>query len=406
MRGSPPTPAVLAVTLLLAGCSVLGSRVDRLPDNARAQGYVVVSKPVTLPRSIVDSDCGPESICAVMHYWGKSASVTEISSLIRDPGQPGIYSPDLPALARSKGLRSRFVSGTVGRIKTAIDRDVPPIIMVEAAPGAFHYFVVSGYNDRTGTVVCEDYEGSKRLISFEDVEEAWRRPDHVMLELELSTADADYRAAANLESEGLWGEAIALHKRALQADPDHYEARVGLANCQLAQGKLEEALEGYRLAFKIKPADPKLCNNLANVVLELRRDPEEAERLAGSAVEQFDAAVRRLREDASREPQPSVRAVRQRELARAERDLAHAMGTLGQAQAAGRKHVLAIASWRASYDHFALTEFDWRAKRQYEIGLSQRQISMPAEARKSLERALSEARDPSLREKIQAALKE
>jgi hypothetical protein len=405
MRGCRPPLAVLPAALLLAGCSSLGSRLDRLPDNARGQGYVIVSRPVTLPRSRVDSDCGPESICAVIQYWGKPASISEISVLIRDPQTPGIYSPDLPALARSKGLRSRFLAGTVGRLKSAIDRDVPPIIMVEAASNAFHYFVVSGYNDKTRVLVCEDYDGSKRLIGYEELEEAWRRPDHVMLELDPSTADADYRAASNLEAEGLWGEAVVLHKRALQADPEHYEARVGLANCYLAQGKLSEALEEYKHAYGVNPADPKVCNNLANVYLELHRELTEAERLAASAVEQYDAAFRRMRDEASREPQSAIRAVRQRELAKAERDLAHALGTLGQAQAAAGKHVLAVSAWQASYDHFALTEFDWRAKRQYEIGLSQRQLSMPSEARKSLERALLEAKDPQLREKIQAALK-
>ncbi|HXX95100.1 MAG TPA: tetratricopeptide repeat protein [Planctomycetota bacterium] len=401
------TLAVLATatSLLLAGCSALGSRLDRLPDNARSQGYVVVSKPVTLPRSKVESDCGPESICAVIQYWGRPASISEISELIRDPNTPGIYSPDLPALARSKGLRSRFLTGTVVRLKSAIDRDVPPIIMVEAASGAFHYFVVSGYNETLRSVVCEDYEGSKRLIGYDALEEAWKRPDHVMLELEPSTADADFRAASNLEAEGLWGEAIALHKRALQADPDHYEARVGLANCYLAQGKLEESVEEYRRAYQVNPADPKVCNNLANVYLELHKEFAEAERLATLGVEQYDAAYRRAREAVEREPQKAVRAVRQRELARAERDLAHALGTLGQAQAAQDKHALAISALQASYDHFALTEFDWRAKRQLEIALSQRKLSMPAEARKSLERALDQAKDPFLREKIEAALK-
>jgi tetratricopeptide (TPR) repeat protein len=405
MRGSRRARATVAVAALLTGCSGLGSRIDRLPENANRQGYVTVSKPVTVPRSSVESDCGPESVCAVMHYWGKPASVAEISLLIRDPKRPGIYSPDLAALARNKGLRARFLSGTVGRIKTAIDRDVPPIIMVEVAASAFHYFVVSGYNDRTAILVCEDYDGSKRLISYEDVEAAWQRPDHVMLELDPSTADADYRAAANLESEGLFGEAVVLHKRALQNDPAHYEARVGLANCYLAQGKLPEALEEYRQAYQANAIDPKVCNNLANIYLELKRDLAEAERLSSSAVDQYQAAYLRIRGDVEREPQAAVRAVRERELARAERDLAHSLGTLGQARAAAGKHLLAISAWQASYDHFSLTEFDWRAKRLYEIGLSRRALSMPAEAKKSLEQALGEAKDPFLQEKIRAALK-
>src|SRR5207244_12425361 len=83
MRGSGPALAAL-VAALLASCSSIGDKIDRLPDNARARGFVTLSRPVALPRSRLTSDCGPESICAVINYWGKPASLKEISLLVRD----------------------------------------------------------------------------------------------------------------------------------------------------------------------------------------------------------------------------------------------------------------------------------------------------------------------------------
>jgi tetratricopeptide (TPR) repeat protein len=394
------------LTLLLAACSNVGTLIDRLPENAAAQGYVLVSKPVTLPKSRLSSDCGPEAVCAVINYWGKPATVEEISMLVRDPKVTGIFSADLPHLARQKGLKPTLLAGNAGQIKKSVDRDVPPIIMVSGRTGEFHYFVVSGYNDKELLIVCEEYDQTKRLISYDELESLWGPADHVMLELELSNAESDYLGGANLESEGLFAEAIQFYKRALGIDPEHYETRVGLGNCLLAQGKMSEALEEYRRAFKTNSTDPRVCNNLANIYIELKSELKEAERLAGISVDQFDAAYRHAREEVDRETVQAIRSIKQRELSRTELDLAHALGTLGQARAANGEHSQAVAAWQASFDHFPLTEFDSRAKRLYEMALSYRQVSMPAQARTCLKDSLELARDSALRSKIEDALKE
>jgi tetratricopeptide (TPR) repeat protein len=402
---SPTRAAWAALFLAAAGCGGIGSRIARLPDDAPARGWVVLPRPVTLPRSRLTSDCGPETLCAVINYWGRPASVQELSRLVRDPKMQGIPSNDMILLAQAKGLRADPVAGSVGRIKRAVDRAVPPIVMVEAGGGLFHFFVVTGYNDREQAVVCEEYDDSKRLIGYAELETLWEKPRHFMLELEVSKADDYYQQAANLEAEGLPREAAVLHRKALEADPGHYEARVGLGNCLLYQGRLEDALAEYLRAKEASPSDPRVLNNLANVYLELKREIPEAERLAGKAVDGYDAEHRRVRAEIEAETQPAVRAARQRELGRAQRDLAHALGTLGQARSANGHPQLAIAAWKGSYDHFPLTEFDFRAKRQYEIGLAFRALEMPAEARGHLERALAEAKDPALLEKIRAALR-
>jgi tetratricopeptide (TPR) repeat protein len=414
MRGSgPPLAGLAAASLYLAACSPIGgTKVDRLPDNAASRGFVVVSRPVALPRSRLTADCLPESICAVVNFWGKSASVQELSILVRNPEVPGIPTHFVGKLARAKGLNAVLLHGTIGHVKNAIDRDVPPIIMVKTGGKDFHFYVVTGYNDREQVIVCEEYDNSKRLLGYEEVEDLWTDPkhernaDHFMMELQRSTAGDDYESGADREARGRYGEAITLYKRALEADPAHYEARVGLGNCYLFTRKLDEAMAEYKRAYEINPADPKVCNNLANVYIELKRDAAEAVRLAGAAVDRYRAEVGHSREDVARETQPTVRAIRQQELALRELDLADALGTFGQAHALAGQHALAISAWKASLDHYPLTEFDSRARRNLEIGLSCRALSMPAEARTHLLRALEEAKDPLLREKIQAALKE
>ena len=340
-----------------------------------------------------------------MNYWGKAASVEELSFYGRTPNMTGMLSTQVPVLARQKGFKATFLEGSVGKIKNAIDRGVPPIIGVQSGGGNYHAFVVIGYNDQEKTIVCEEYEDTKRLIPYEEIEELWQPAGHLMLELEISKSDELFTEGAGLEAKGRYDEAAVLYRKALQLDPACYEARVGLGNCLLFKHKLEEALTEYKLAFEANSADPRVCNNLANIYLELKRELPEAERLAGLAVERYEAAFRHLRSAADQETRPALRTVRLAELKDAELDLADALGTLGQARAANERHDLAIAAWKAARDHYPLTEFDVRAKRSLEIAQSCRALNMPAEARRNLECALHEARDPDLRSKIESLLK-
>lgn len=341
-----------------------------------------------------------------MNYWGKPATVEELSFYGRTPNLTGMLSTQVPVLARQKGFKATFLEGSVGRLKNAIDRGVPPIIGVQSGGGNYHAFVVIGYCDKERIIVCEEYEDTKRLISYEEIEELWQPAGHLMLELEVSRAEELFADGASLEAKGRYDDAAALYRKALQADPKFYEARVGLGNCLLFQHKLEEALQEYKLAFESNAADPRVCNNLANVYLELKRELPEAERLAGLAVERYEAVLRHARSGAERETQPALRQIRMAELKDAEMDLADALGTLGQARAANDRHDLAIAAWKAARDHYPLTEFDVRAKRLLEIALSCRALRMPAEARRHLESALREARDPDLRARIEKAARD
>ncbi|MBI3854478.1 MAG: hypothetical protein HY293_02175 [Planctomycetes bacterium] len=60
----------------------------------------------------MSADCVPESLCAVMNYWGKSASVEELSFLGRTSNVAGIPFTQVPALARQKGFKAAFVGST------------------------------------------------------------------------------------------------------------------------------------------------------------------------------------------------------------------------------------------------------------------------------------------------------
>ena len=404
--GSPLVGVLLAAcaALSLSACSGIGTTVDRLPADAASRGYVLLSKPVTLPRSRLTAECVPESVCAVMNYWGKSASVEELSFYGRNSNLNGMLSTQVPVLARQKGFRATFVEGSVGRIKNAVDRGVPPIIGVEAGGGNYHCFVVIGYSDPDQVIVCEEYGDSKRLIPYEEVERIWQPAGHLMLELEISKAEELFADAADMEAKARYADAAQLYKKALALDATLYEARLGLGNCLYFEHRREEALKEYRLAYEANKADPRVLNNLANVLLDLKKDLEEAERLSERAVEAYGAALDRAKHAVEQEPEGAARSIRLKEAANAELDLADAFATLGEIRATNGKHETAIAAWKAAVSHTPLTLFDVRAKRLHLVALSFKALSMPAEARRHLDSALREARNPDLRAKIEAEL--
>src|SRR5205814_2046325 len=118
-----------------------------------------------------------------------AAAVEELSFYGRMPNLNGMLFTQVPVIARQKGFKTTFLEGSVGKVKNAVDRGVPPIIGVQSGSGNYHCFVVIGYNDKEQTLVCEEYHDTKRLISYEEIETLWQPAGHLMLELEVSRAE-------------------------------------------------------------------------------------------------------------------------------------------------------------------------------------------------------------------------
>ena len=65
-------------------------------------------------------------------------------------------------------------------------------------------------------------------------------------------------------------------RRALDIQPDHYEARVNLGNVLYNQGRLEEAAAQYQISIEINSNNPVVHNNLGNLLSTLDKNEEAA----------------------------------------------------------------------------------------------------------------------------------
>lgn len=89
------------------------------------------------------------------------------------------------------------------------------------------------------------------------------RRQAIDLASELIAEAPDYAEAYNqraiaLYLEGRYTECIRDSRKAMELNPYHFDAASGLANCYLKLGRQTEALEAFRLAQQINPADAEL----------------------------------------------------------------------------------------------------------------------------------------------------
>lgn len=404
--------------LFVAGCSTIPLKLHESVSREELikNGYVLVSNPVVIPKG-GQYDCGPEVASALFAYWGIDVPVSEAALILKTDRSHATLSIDLIPFFRRKGLSAKPLKGTIGSLKNGIDAGKPSIIMLEVAShiapfsnplGAsrvFHFFLVTGYNDSQKTVFCPAPEGKGYEIAYAVLDDYWKNAGYFMLDVKPMGPDDYFDLAADAESKGDYASALSLFRKALDLDSRHAQSLVGMGNCLLSVGKKDEALKAYQEASKLNPNDPKLLNNLANLYGALGQRIDEAARLSENAVTGYRAEIARIEERLQHEASSSERerqTVRRNEL---QIELAYALGTLGQLRFKTKNFLGAVAAWQSSIETIPLKMFDFRAKRNYEIGLAYVELKDPKKARESLSEATALVKDPLLREEIEKALK-
>lgn len=398
----PFVPLLFAVLVLLTACSGgMGRRIEGLPSDSSARGYIVRGETLTLRKGRLPLYCGPEALCAVMEFWGESADVEQIARAVYDSGRGGTLPSVLLLHAQKLGFSAEAKRGSIGAIKNQIDKGILPIIEVRIREGLFHYFVVVGYSDREETVICLDYDGSRRLIGYSELEEHWAPTNHEMILVGLGTAQQEFDLGAVAERNGKWEEAVARYRKAVEREPRHVEARIGLGNCLRRMDRPGDALAAYEEALRLAPEDAAALNNFADLLLETDRDATRSEEMADRAVDRLQDDVTHTREELAKELREGERRLLVRELRFRELKLAYALGTLGEARFRNGRNELAAAAWKSSLDLFPLTHPDSRARRMWDLSRAHRALGMDASARDWRRQALDIARDPALRARIE-----
>lgn len=122
-----------------------------------------------------DNTCGQAAMTSVLNYWGIDV---DYQTVINDTN-PNNGATDLltiQAYMINNGLQSLIHNdSTLDLLKKIIDGGKPAIVLLDFGTlGTEHYVVVSGYNDKKGTILINDpRNGANLSMSQTDFDDKW-----------------------------------------------------------------------------------------------------------------------------------------------------------------------------------------------------------------------------------------
>ena len=167
----------LCVLLLFGGCATTG--------RSSKETLAAIDVPF-FPQETFQ--CGPASLATVVNYWYGKTGVTksltpdEIAQEIYSPSARGVLGIDMERYARQHGFQTEQVAGSLNRLKQSIDRDIPPILLVDYGFSLYqrnHFIVAKGYS-ANGFLVNSGREESK-FIANEELLNIWKKTGYWML---------------------------------------------------------------------------------------------------------------------------------------------------------------------------------------------------------------------------------
>lgn len=324
--------------------------------------------------------CGAGSLSTVLRHYGDPRSMAEWDgSLPKTRG--GVLSIDMLIAARQRGFRAELAKADGATVSHWLRQGRPVILMLQVidSPGHrydfFHYVVADGIDDPAALVRLQFGDGRGRWTTFDRIEKAWSGGGHAALFIEPGGAapaavsgEQMLREAVLLEDSGYPAEAAAAYRQLLDHNPSAL-AWTDLGNAEAQLGNHDQAESAFRQALILDPGYRDALNNLAWLLFKMKK-LEEAEPLARAAVAT---------------PGPDRYVVRD---------------TLARIQSARGRCADAIGTFNAALGDVPSSRPSARAALEAGLAAAQLQCGLAAEARTTLDAALTHAPDPGTEREI------
>jgi hypothetical protein len=303
---------------------LLGFAACRAPAPGRVHGSVPADAGyVTLPRAVRleakgTHDCAAVALHAILAFHEHPEELAVLRRELAVPTVEGSFPQQVMQAARERGFRARPVDGSFLAIRREIDAGRPALLMIRVGAERNHFVVATGYQRVRREVVFAHESGGCWILGADELDAAWRPCGHLQITLAPDPGGALLAVARTREADGDHEGALEIYRSVLAVLPGDPRARLGAGNCLALTGDAAQARREYLAAYRAGSRDPALLNNLADVSLHLGRDVDRATGWAAAAV----AAYRVRLEAATLDLQRAVAA----------RQLAHALGTLGEAR--------------------------------------------------------------------------
>jgi ABC-type bacteriocin/lantibiotic exporter with double-glycine peptidase domain len=195
-----PHQALVAIAALSLGCaSYKGSSHETQPSTVVHEGGWVIVPHFPLVMQESSHDCGAASLSAVLGFWGRPSTPSQISEASGRAGQR-LAAGDLEQYAKSHGFASFVFYGTMKDVAYELDHGRPVIVGLgkpyQGNKAVAHYEVVVGYSRDKRQVLLLDPGRGWQTDSFEGFAREWSVSKGVTVVTFLRAPDGESAAAA------------------------------------------------------------------------------------------------------------------------------------------------------------------------------------------------------------------
>lgn len=176
MRAIVPITALCGLGVFLGGA--LASAQS--PPKAVQEPPAPVLEVPYLPQT--ELLCGGAAVAMVERFWGRRGVYAEDFVELVRPELRGITTDDLAAAARARGWDTRTSDGTPEGIRQLLGQGVPVVVLIQVAPGRYHYVVVLGWSGER-VVFHDPARGPSRVMDEATFLAGWNGADRWTLVL-------------------------------------------------------------------------------------------------------------------------------------------------------------------------------------------------------------------------------
>lgn len=304
----------LACALALAGALAACASVPPSPGNIENPGQPTRAVELSEVPFFAQQDfyCGPSALAMVLNHQGQKTNPESIAELVYLPGRQGSLQLEMLAAPRRLGVLSYQIDPTETALQEALQAGSPVVVLknlsLQIAP-QWHYAVVVGYLPDTEQYILRSGTNERELLARSTFLRMWQRAENWgVTVLTTDKAPPSYAKAQNYLN-----SAVALERSSPAKAAQAYEQgakrwpteawfHFGLANSLYQANNFTEAERSYQRAVATLPEFADAWNNLAETLLQLKRNNEaraainKAIALGGERLPVYEQTAQRIGE--------------------------------------------------------------------------------------------------------------